>query len=75
MLPPRSLQLQLNVTPGREAACADAIWAQVPERERPVLAALAAELVSRHEAAMGSRVILAPAAAADRVLADLLRSK
>jgi len=71
-----TLNLHLMVDRGREADCADALLARLSASEFRILAALAAELASRHEVAVnGSRVFVVPAEQADAVLAELCTAK
>jgi hypothetical protein len=66
------LQVSVTVPEGQEVAAARDLMAKVPEAVRGVLVALACEIVSEHEYAGGSRVILAPVDRVDRVFRDLV---
>lgn len=70
------LQLHLNLAAGHEVEAARYLRARIDDRHWKILAALAAELVSLHEAATGSTVVLVTGAAqAERVLRDLQRDQ
>ena len=67
-----ALQLNLVCSKGQEVQCAKALMSQVPAEVRPILVALAAEIVTEHEARVnGCRVVLVAASEAERVLSDL----
>lgn len=70
------LQLQLTLGPGQEAACARDLWAKTRTEGRPILAALAAELVALHEAASqgATRVLVVGEAEATAVLERLAKA-
>jgi len=68
------LELHLTVAAGRESDAAREVWAKLPEAYRAIAAALAAELVSLHEARTGATVVVVTGAdQAERVLRDLRR--
>ena len=69
------LELHLTCAAGREVECAKHLAGEVRAEHWAILAALAAEILAEHERrADGSRVVLvAGAAQAERVLADLTR--
>jgi hypothetical protein len=68
------LELHLTVAAGREPDAAREVWAKVGPQHRAILAALAAEWVSIHEARTGSTVVVVTGSAqAERVLRDLQR--
>lgn len=70
------LALHVRVSAGREVDAARYLWAEVRQSHRPILAALAAELVALHEAATGSTVVVVTGSAqAERVLKDLARDQ
>jgi len=70
------LELHLTCAAGREVEAARYLWERVGLQHRPILAALAAELVARHEAVTGSTVVVVTGSAqAERVLRDLRRDQ
>jgi len=70
------LELHLTVGDGREQDCARHLWARLGAEHQNILAALAAEILTLHEARTGSTVVLVTGAAqAERVLRDLKRDQ
>lgn len=68
------LELHLTCAAGEECACAKHLAAEIRGPHWQVLVSLAAELLHEHENRQGSTVVLvAGAAQAERVLADLGR--
>jgi phosphoserine phosphatase len=69
------LELNLRIAAGREVEAARHVWERAG-KVRPILAALAAELVALHEAATGSTVVVVTGSAqAERILRDLRRDQ
>ena len=69
------LELHLNCAEGEEVACAKYLARELRGVLWGILAALAAELVHEHETRSGATVVVvAGAAQAERVLADLQKA-
>ena len=70
------LQLNLTVAASREVECAKHLASQLRGPHWEILAALAAEIVHEHELRTGATVVVvAGAAQADRILADLHKAR
>jgi hypothetical protein len=70
------LEMHLTLPRGREADAARHLWGKLDAPHRAILAALAAEVLTLHEARTGSTVVLVTGAAqAERVLRDLRRDQ
>lgn len=70
------LEMHLTVPAGREVDAARFLWAKVGVQHRPILAALAAEVVALAESATGATVVVVTGSAqAERVLRDLNRDR
>lgn len=69
------LELHLTCAKGREVECAKHLASQLRGEHWEILTALAAELVHEHELRHGATVVVvAGAAQAERVLADLQKA-
>lgn len=71
----KNLELHVTLAAGREVECARFLYDQVQAEVRPILVALAAELVAVHEARVAGSavVVVAQPAEAERLVSDLRR--